>query len=131
MWEGGSARQEAQRFCDLWSIEGTVLLDEDGAFVDRVGVRGVPTNILVDSDGTVVEVGATAPDELARAVALLLGDSADIDAVTAGDGWHWGAAAEHIERHVMSPSREERGRQRGAGAPRRSEAGGGDQDDPA
>jgi predicted DsbA family dithiol-disulfide isomerase len=52
-----------------------VLLDETGDYTRRLGIRGVPTNVFVDVDGTVREVGATTPDELTRATAKLLGVS--------------------------------------------------------
>jgi hypothetical protein len=38
-------------------------------------VTGVPTNVLVDADGTVRDVGAVRLDELEAAVERLLGDS--------------------------------------------------------
>jgi hypothetical protein len=73
VWEGGNASQRAQDFCELWGVEGTVLLDESGAYADLLGVRGVPTNVLVDSTGTVRALGAGNPDELHARVDELLG----------------------------------------------------------
>ena len=61
-----------QDYCELWDVEGTVLLDESGAYADLLGVRGVPTNVLVDSTGTVRTVGAGNPDELNARVDELL-----------------------------------------------------------
>ena len=75
VWEGGDAAQRAQDYCELWGVEGTVLLDESGAYADLLGVRGVPTNVLVDSTGTVRALGAGNPDELhAKVDELLAGD---------------------------------------------------------
>jgi hypothetical protein len=72
VWEGGDARRRAQDYCELWGIEGTVLLDEAGTYARSIGVRGVPTNVLVDAAGTVRTVGAGNPDELYAAVEALL-----------------------------------------------------------
>ena len=74
VWEGTEARQRAQDYCDLWSIQSTVLLDEAGEYAKLLGVRGVPTNVLVDATGTVRAFGAGNPDELhARVDELLRG----------------------------------------------------------
>ena len=72
VWEGSEARTRAQNYCELWGVEGTVLLDEAGAYAKLLGVRGVPTNVLVDSRGTVRAFGAGNPDELNAAVDELL-----------------------------------------------------------
>ncbi len=72
MWEGVGARAEAARFCDIWGVEGPVLLDETGEYARRLGVRGVPTNVFVDANGVVLDVGATTPDELEATTARLL-----------------------------------------------------------
>lgn len=75
VWEGNDARQRAQQYCELWGIEGTVLLDEAGAYAKRLGVRGVPTNVLVDSTGTVRAIGLGNPKDLHTAVDKVLRDS--------------------------------------------------------
>jgi hypothetical protein len=72
VWEGGDASRRAQDYCELWGVEGTVLLDESGAYAELLGVRGVPTNVLVDSTGTVRAFGAGNPDELHAEVDELL-----------------------------------------------------------
>lgn len=100
VWEGVDPFEEARRFSSLWGVAGTVLVDEEGAFVEALGIRGVPTNVLVDSDGTVMAVGAVAPDDLEAAVRRLLGPGALIDPQQARDGWHGEKDADHIQRHV-------------------------------
>jgi hypothetical protein len=72
VWEGGEARERAQAYCDLWGIEGTVLLDEAGAYARSLGIRGVPTNVLVDARGTIRTIGAGNPEELYAAVEALV-----------------------------------------------------------
>lgn len=74
VWESVNAAKEARDFCDVWGIEGTVLLDEIGAYADRLGISGVPTNVLVGADGIVRHVGASAPEELHAAVDALLAE---------------------------------------------------------
>ena len=72
VYEGTDPRPEVERFCEMWGIEGTILLDETADYARSLGVRGVPTNILVDSDGTVAGVGLVDVDELYAAVDALL-----------------------------------------------------------
>ena len=57
-----------REYCELWGIEGTVLLDESGEYARLLGVRGVPTNVLVDSSGFVRAFGVGKPDDLETAV---------------------------------------------------------------
>jgi hypothetical protein len=71
IWEGTDPRPEVERFCELWGIEGTILVDETADYAKQLGIRGVPTNVLVDADGTVVDVGLVRIDELEAAVARL------------------------------------------------------------
>jgi hypothetical protein len=71
VWEGAGAAEEASAYCERWSLGGTVLLDESGAYARELGVRGVPTNVFVDASGVVRHVGATTPEELLREAALL------------------------------------------------------------
>ena len=74
VWEGGDARRRVHDYCELWGIEGTVLLDEAGEYAKLLGVRGVPTNVLVDETGTVRAFGAGNPDELHARIEELLHD---------------------------------------------------------
>jgi len=60
-------------FRERWGLKGPILLDESGDYARELGIRGVPTNVLVDSDGTVREVGAVRLDELEAAIARLVG----------------------------------------------------------
>jgi hypothetical protein len=58
----------------MWGLKGTILLDETAEYARSLGVRGVPTNILVDSDGTIVGFGLVELGELYAAVDALLSD---------------------------------------------------------
>ncbi len=89
VWEGRGAFGEARTFCELWGIQGTVLVDEAGELVELLGIRGVPTNVLVDADGTITAVGATTPRELEVAVRELLGPDNPLEEAAAKDDWHW------------------------------------------
>lgn len=101
VWEGVGARKEAQDFCALWGVQGTVLIDEQGALVERLGIRGVPTNVLVDADGTIAAIGATTPHELEAAVRDLLGPTCTLDPPAGSpDDWHWQTAPEQIEEQL-------------------------------
>jgi hypothetical protein len=79
VWEGTDACAEARGFCELWGMDGTVLVDERGELPVRLGLRGVPTNVFVDADGTVTAVGAATRDELVTATRQLLGQAAPAD----------------------------------------------------
>ena len=68
IWEGSDPRPEVERFCEMWGLKGTVLLDETGEYARSLGVRGVPTNLVVDADGVVRDFGVSRLDELDRAI---------------------------------------------------------------
>ena len=71
IWEGTSPRPEVERFCEMWGIKGPILLDTDETLARELGVCGVPTNVVVDSDGIVREFGAARLDELEQAIESL------------------------------------------------------------
>ena len=79
LWEGVDTRAEASAFCEIWGIKGTVLVDETGDYARTLGIRGVPTNVFVDTDGTVTAVGGVAPADLEAEIRRLLGPGAVID----------------------------------------------------
>jgi len=56
----------------MWGLKGTVLLDETAEYARSLGVRGVPTNLVVDVDGTVRAFGVSRLDELHQAIDLML-----------------------------------------------------------
>ena len=73
VWEGADTRANVAAYCELWDIQGTVLLDEAGAYARTLGIRGVPTNVLVDADGAVHAVGLGNPELLNAEVEALIG----------------------------------------------------------
>ena len=73
IWEGTAPRPEVERFCEMWGIKGPILLDPGLELAGVLGVRGVPTNVVVDSDGTVRAFGAARLDELEQAIDQLYG----------------------------------------------------------
>ena len=73
VWEGPDGRADVERFRDMWGIGATILLDETGEYAREIGIRGVPTNLLVDERGIVRAVGLVRLDELEAAVAALRG----------------------------------------------------------
>ncbi|TML55338.1 MAG: TlpA family protein disulfide reductase [Actinobacteria bacterium] len=73
IWEGTEPRPEVERFCEMWGIKGPILLDPAGELATTLGVRGVPTNVVVDSDGTIRAFGAARLDELEQAIDDLYG----------------------------------------------------------
>jgi hypothetical protein len=75
VWEGADARENVAAYCELWDIRGPVLLDESAAYARLLGIRGVPTNVLVDASGTVQAVGLSNPEALEAEIAALIGDA--------------------------------------------------------
>lgn len=73
VWEGSSADEEAQRFCDIWGVDGPVLMDDDASYTRALGIRGVPTNVIVGADGIVWSVGSAKPEALQAAIESLIG----------------------------------------------------------
>jgi protein-disulfide isomerase len=73
VFESAAIQEEVGRFCELWGLEGTVLVDDTAEYARELGVRGVPTNVLVDETGTVRAVGLVEPGELETAVAKIFG----------------------------------------------------------
>ena len=71
IWEGTEPRPEVERFCEMWGIKGPMLLDPNLELAATLGVRGVPTNVVVDSDGTIRAFGVARLDELEHAIAQL------------------------------------------------------------
>ena len=57
----------------MWGIKGPILLDPDAELATVLGVRGVPTNVVVDADGTIRAFGAARLDELEHAIDNLYG----------------------------------------------------------
>lgn len=64
VWEHVNCRDEALHFCKIHNIQGTVLLDPTAEYITRLGLRGVPINVLVNKKGIVEAVGMTTPDEV-------------------------------------------------------------------
>jgi thioredoxin-like negative regulator of GroEL len=100
VWEGTGAFAETRTFCKLWGIEGTVLVDEAGELATQLGIRGVPTNVLVDADGTVTAVGASTPRELEACVRELVGPDEPFEDAAPRSDWHWQTEAERIEEQL-------------------------------
>ena len=48
VWEHVDPRQEAMHFCKIHNIQGTVLIDATGEYITKLGIRGVPHNVVVD-----------------------------------------------------------------------------------
>jgi predicted DsbA family dithiol-disulfide isomerase len=52
----------------MWGIKGPILLDPGAELANALGVRGVPTNVVVDANGTIRAFGAARLDELEQAI---------------------------------------------------------------
>lgn len=72
MFEHTEARKHAQHFCEVHGIKGSVLMDEDESYAHRLGLHGVPINVIVDKKGIVRFVGVTSPDEVRSTLIKLL-----------------------------------------------------------
>jgi hypothetical protein len=72
VWEHVDPRKEAKHFCGIHNIQGPVLMDEDASYTNRLGIRGVPFNIIVNKKGIVQAAGVTTPDEVRATLTKLL-----------------------------------------------------------
>lgn len=76
VWEHLNFREEAASFCRTHNIAdgAAVLIDETSAYAEKVGLRGVPFNLMVDEAGIVVAAGATTPAEVMETLSVFLGE---------------------------------------------------------
>jgi hypothetical protein len=72
VWEHVNPRYEAERFQRIHKMDGAILMDEQGDYASRVGLPGVPWNIIVNKKGIVQAVGTTTPDEVRATLTKLL-----------------------------------------------------------
>lgn len=73
VWEHVNSQKEAMHFCGIHNINGTVLIDDGNEYINRLGVNGVPFNLVVDRKGIIKAAGMTTPDEVkANLMRLLL-----------------------------------------------------------
>jgi hypothetical protein len=72
VWEHVNAREEARHFAKVHNIQGPILIDARGEYIDLLGIRGVPVNVVVDKKGIVRSVGVTTPNEIRATLTRLL-----------------------------------------------------------
>lgn len=72
------AAAEARAFAATWGLDETILPDETGQYAARMGIPGVPFNVVVDSAGLVRGAILRSPRELHQAVNSLLAGSSEI-----------------------------------------------------
>ncbi len=72
VWEHRKAQEEAQHFCSIHKLHAPVLLDTEGEYMTRLGLQGVPINIVVNKKGIVQAVGMTTPEEVRATLTKLL-----------------------------------------------------------
>jgi hypothetical protein len=72
VWEHVDSRKEAMHFCGIHNINGTVLIDTGNEYVNRLGITGVPFNLVVDKKGIIRAAGMTTPDEVKATLMRLL-----------------------------------------------------------
>lgn len=72
VWEHLKAQEEAKHFCSVHKLQCPVLLDTEAEYMTRLGLHGVPMNIVVNKKGIVQAVGMTTPDEVRSTLTKLL-----------------------------------------------------------
>ena len=72
VWEHVNPEDEAKHFCSIHKLVCPVLLDEEGEYRGRLGLRVGPINIVVNKKGIVKAVGMTTPDEVRATLTKLL-----------------------------------------------------------
>ena len=68
MWEHRDAPFHVRDFRDRHQLTYPLLLDEGEHYAVQFGLEGVPTNVLVDPFGRILEIGGTTPAELQRLI---------------------------------------------------------------
>jgi len=64
--------KHARHFCDIHGVKGTTLVDEDNAYSEVLGLRGVPMNVVMDKKGIIRAFGMTSPDEVRATLTQLM-----------------------------------------------------------
>lgn len=72
VWEHLKAEDEAAHFCSVHKLDCPVLIDTEAEYMTRLGLRGVPMNIVVNKKGIVQAVGMTTPNEVRATLTKLL-----------------------------------------------------------
>ena len=68
MWEHKDALFHVNDFRERHHLTFPLLLDEGEAYAAQFRLEGIPTNVLVDPFGRIVEIGGTTPAELQRLI---------------------------------------------------------------
>jgi peroxiredoxin len=66
VWEHQNAPAHVKDYRQRHHLTFPLLLDEGERYASQFGLQGVPTNVLVDPFGRIVEVGGTTPEELKK-----------------------------------------------------------------
>jgi len=72
VFEHTEARKHARHFCEVHGVNGPVAMDEDAAYANQLGVRGIPINVIVDKKGIIRSFGVTSPDEVKSTLMRLM-----------------------------------------------------------
>jgi len=68
VWEHRDAQFHVKDFRDRHHLTFPLLMDEGEHYATRFRLQGVPTNVLVDPFGRIVEIGGTTPDGIIDSV---------------------------------------------------------------
>jgi peroxiredoxin len=66
VWEHQAQQAHVKDYRRRHHLTFPLLLDEGERYAAQFGLQGVPTNVLVDPFGRIVEVGGTTPVELRK-----------------------------------------------------------------
>jgi hypothetical protein len=68
VWEHKDALFHVNDFRDRHHLTFPLLLDEGEHYAAQFQLQGIPTNVLVDPFGRIMEIGGTTPAELQRLI---------------------------------------------------------------
>jgi peroxiredoxin len=64
VWEHRDQVAHVKDYGQRHHLTYPLLLDVEEHYASQFGLQGVPTNVLVDPFGRIIEIGGTTPDEL-------------------------------------------------------------------
>lgn len=73
-WEHSAPLQHVKAFVKTYHLTYPIVMDTGSVYLKKLGLAGIPTNVVIDRAGIIRVVGATDPDELSQTIKRALKD---------------------------------------------------------